>query len=273
MDQGLGNPQPLCIPKREVLNFDIPVLVNFQPDWVLVQGDTTTVMAAAVLAYYHQIKVGHVEAGLRTGDKFQPFPEEINRRVAGVVADLHFAPTEWSRQNLLRENTPDEQIVVTGNPAIAEAINGHGLKATTPEGSFAVHPEAFVSLADIPASLATLRYAGVLQRIGLAYLLAGAVVGYGLLRYLSQGGNVRDELGDGLDAEVAFNYLGQFDQVMPADGRWRWSGASAGAGRNPRDKQTHLISINARIINGVLQVPTKEKGKQLYIQPEKPEDR
>ncbi len=95
-----------------------PVLDDIQPDWVLVQGDTTTVMAAALLAYYHQIKVGHVEAGLRTGDKFQPFPEEINRRVAGVVADLHFAPTEWSRQNLLRENTPDEQIVVTGNTAI-----------------------------------------------------------------------------------------------------------------------------------------------------------
>ena len=95
-----------------------PVLRDFKPDWVLVQGDTTTVMASALLAYYHQIKVGHVEAGLRTHDKFQPFPEEINRRVAGVVADLHFAPTEWSRQNLLRENTPDEHIVVTGNPAI-----------------------------------------------------------------------------------------------------------------------------------------------------------
>jgi len=95
-----------------------PVLDDFQPDWVLVQGDTTTVMGSALLAYYHQIKVGHVEAGLRTGDKFQPFPEEINRRVAGVVADLHFAPTEWSRQNLLRENTPDNQIVVTGNTAI-----------------------------------------------------------------------------------------------------------------------------------------------------------
>jgi UDP-N-acetylglucosamine 2-epimerase (non-hydrolysing) len=95
-----------------------PVLTDLQPDWVLVQGDTTTVMSAALLAYYHQVKVGHVEAGLRTGDKFQPFPEEINRRVAGVIADLHFAPTEWSRQNLLRENVPDKQIVITGNPAI-----------------------------------------------------------------------------------------------------------------------------------------------------------
>ena len=74
-----------------------------KPDWVLVQGDTTTVMAAALAAYYRRIRVGHVEAGLRTGDKWQPFPEEINRRVAGVVADLHFAPTERSRANLLRE--------------------------------------------------------------------------------------------------------------------------------------------------------------------------
>ena len=95
-----------------------PVLIDLQPDWVLVQGDTTTVMAAALLAYYHQIKVGHVEAGLRTGDKFQPFPEEINRRVASVIADLHFAPTKWSRQNLLRENVPEQQIIVTGNTAI-----------------------------------------------------------------------------------------------------------------------------------------------------------
>jgi UDP-N-acetylglucosamine 2-epimerase (non-hydrolysing) len=75
-------------------------------------------MSAGLLAYYHHIKVGHVEAGLRTGDKYQPFPEEINRRVAGVVADLHFAPTEYARQNLLRENVPNEQILVTGNPAI-----------------------------------------------------------------------------------------------------------------------------------------------------------
>jgi len=94
------------------------VLIDFQPDWVLVQGDTTTVMSAALLAYYNHIKVGHVEAGLRTGDKYQPFPEEINRRIAGVVADLHFAPTEWSRNNLLLENIPDKNIVVTGNPVI-----------------------------------------------------------------------------------------------------------------------------------------------------------
>ncbi len=95
-----------------------PVLKQIQPDWVLVQGDTTTVMATALLCYYNHIHVGHVEAGLRTGDKWQPFPEEINRRVAGVAADLHFAPTEHSRQNLLREGVPDWRIVVTGNPVI-----------------------------------------------------------------------------------------------------------------------------------------------------------
>ena len=95
-----------------------PVFENLRPDWLLVQGDTTTVMAASLLAYYHQIKVGHVEAGLRTGDKWQPFPEEINRRVAAVVADLHFAPTDWAKRNLLKEGISEDVIFVTGNPVI-----------------------------------------------------------------------------------------------------------------------------------------------------------
>jgi len=95
-----------------------PVMADLKPDWILVQGDTTTVMAASLLAYYNRIRVGHVEAGLRTNNRWQPFPEEINRRIAGVIADLHFAPTEHSRQNLLKENVPDEAIIVTGNPAI-----------------------------------------------------------------------------------------------------------------------------------------------------------
>lgn len=95
-----------------------PVLRQLKPDWILVQGDTTTVMAAALLGYYNRIKIGHVEAGLRSGDKWQPFPEEINRSVVGVVADLHFAPTEWARQNLLKENVPPERILVTGNTVI-----------------------------------------------------------------------------------------------------------------------------------------------------------
>jgi UDP-N-acetylglucosamine 2-epimerase (non-hydrolysing) len=95
-----------------------PVLSDIHPDWVLIQGDTTTVMAAALLAYYHRIKIGHVEAGLRTHNKWHPFPEEINRRIAGVAADLHFAPTDWARQNLLNEGVPADQIILTGNPVI-----------------------------------------------------------------------------------------------------------------------------------------------------------
>jgi UDP-N-acetylglucosamine 2-epimerase (non-hydrolysing) len=95
-----------------------PVIVDLQPDWILVQGDTTTVMSAAILAYYHRIKVGHVEAGLRTYNKWLPFPEELNRRIAGVAADLHFAPTDWARQNLLREGVPPGHVVTTGNPVI-----------------------------------------------------------------------------------------------------------------------------------------------------------
>jgi UDP-N-acetylglucosamine 2-epimerase (non-hydrolysing) len=95
-----------------------PILSNYKPDWVLVQGDTTTVAITALLAYYRRIRVGHVEAGLRTHDKWQPFPEEINRRVAGVIADLHFAPTQWTKQNLLQEGIQESAIAVTGNPVI-----------------------------------------------------------------------------------------------------------------------------------------------------------
>jgi UDP-N-acetylglucosamine 2-epimerase (non-hydrolysing) len=95
-----------------------PVIAQVKPDWILVQGDTTTVMAAALLGFYHRVHVGHVEAGLRTHDRWQPFPEEINRRIAGVVADLHFAPTEHARRNLLTENIDPATIRVTGNPAI-----------------------------------------------------------------------------------------------------------------------------------------------------------
>jgi UDP-N-acetylglucosamine 2-epimerase (non-hydrolysing) len=95
-----------------------PILLDERPDWVLVQGDTTTVAAASLAAFYSRAKLGHVEAGLRTGDKWQPFPEEINRRVAGSIADLHFAPTQGSRQNLLREGISDDRILVTGNTVI-----------------------------------------------------------------------------------------------------------------------------------------------------------
>lgn len=95
-----------------------PVLSDFQPNWVLAQGDTTTVAITSLLCYYRRIKFGHVEAGLRTHDKWAPFPEEVNRRIAGVVADLHFAPTDWSKNNLLREGVDESIIKVTGNTVI-----------------------------------------------------------------------------------------------------------------------------------------------------------
>lgn len=95
-----------------------PVLEMERPDIVLVHGDTTTTLAASLAAYYSQTKVGHVEAGLRTGNKFSPFPEEINRRVAGAISDLHFAPTEAARFNLLREGVSTDDIYVTGNTVV-----------------------------------------------------------------------------------------------------------------------------------------------------------
>jgi UDP-N-acetylglucosamine 2-epimerase (non-hydrolysing) len=94
------------------------VLATERPDLILVQGDTTTTMAAALAAYYFRIPVGHVEAGLRTRDKYRPFPEEMNRRMTGSLADYHFAPTPWARDNLLAEGVPRERIWVTGNTVI-----------------------------------------------------------------------------------------------------------------------------------------------------------
>jgi UDP-N-acetylglucosamine 2-epimerase (non-hydrolysing) len=94
------------------------VLADFQPDIVLVHGDTTTTLAASLAAYYRQIPVGHVEAGLRTGNIYSPWPEEINRKVASAICELHFAPTEQSRDNLRGENVSDDRIVVTGNTVI-----------------------------------------------------------------------------------------------------------------------------------------------------------
>jgi len=94
------------------------VLRREQPDLVLVHGDTTTTFVAALAAFYLQIPVGHVEAGLRTRDKHRPFPEEINRHLAGVLTDYHFAPTPWARDNLLAEGVAPERIWVTGNTVI-----------------------------------------------------------------------------------------------------------------------------------------------------------
>jgi UDP-N-acetylglucosamine 2-epimerase (non-hydrolysing) len=95
-----------------------PVLAEFNPDLVLVHGDTTTTLAASLAAYYQRIPVGHVEAGLRTGNILSPWPEEVNRKVAGAITRLHFAPTERSKQNLTAENVSENHIFVTGNTVI-----------------------------------------------------------------------------------------------------------------------------------------------------------
>ncbi|WP_342387685.1 non-hydrolyzing UDP-N-acetylglucosamine 2-epimerase [Salinicoccus bachuensis] len=88
------------------------------PDMILVHGDTTTTFAGSLAAFYNEVDIGHVEAGLRTNNKYSPFPEEMNRQMTGVLADLHFAPTETSKENLLRENKKEDGISVTGNTAI-----------------------------------------------------------------------------------------------------------------------------------------------------------
>ena len=98
------------------------VIAKAQPDLILVHGDTTTTFAGSLAAYYAQIQLGHVEAGLRTGNKFSPYPEEMNRKLTGSLADFHFAPTTVSRNNLLKENVPEEAVYVTGNTVI-DALN------------------------------------------------------------------------------------------------------------------------------------------------------
>lgn len=105
------------ITTRVITELD-PIIEKANPDIILVHGDTTTTFAASISAFYHQIKVGHVEAGLRTWNKLSPYPEEINRQLTDVLADLYFAPTQLSRNNLLKENHPDKNIYVTGNTAI-----------------------------------------------------------------------------------------------------------------------------------------------------------
>ncbi len=94
------------------------VIKETKPDIVLVHGDTTTTFASALAAYYQKVAIGHVEAGLRTFNKYSPYPEEMNRQMVGVMADMHFAPTELSRENLLAEGKKDDTIIITGNTAI-----------------------------------------------------------------------------------------------------------------------------------------------------------
>jgi len=129
-----------------------PVLEDFNPDYVFVHGDTTTTMATSLAAFYNQSKVCHVEAGLRTNDKWSPFPEEINRQVTSRIAHLHFAPTETSRYNLRKENIADAAIIVTGNTVIDALL--HSVEKV------ASKPSAFVTsmaaqLGDAPMILVT----------------------------------------------------------------------------------------------------------------------
>lgn len=115
------SPSQVC--GRVFMQLD-PVVEIEQPDWVLVQGDTTSAMVASLVAYYRAVKIGHVEAGLRTYNKREPFPEEMNRRITGLLADMHWAPTETARANLLREGVGEDQIRVTGNPVIDALLEG-----------------------------------------------------------------------------------------------------------------------------------------------------
>lgn len=110
-----------------------PVLEEYQPNLVLVQGDTSTTFFAALAAFYQQVPVGHVEAGLRTGDISAPWPEEMNRRVTSILAGLHFAPTEQSRDNLLREGIEPESILVTGNTVIDALLDVIQLIDSSPQ--------------------------------------------------------------------------------------------------------------------------------------------
>ena len=111
-DQGLA-----ALSARLLVGID-DYLARSSPDLMLVQGDTTTVLCASLAAFYRKIPVGHVEAGLRTSNRFSPFPEEMNRVLASRLVDLHFAPTDWARDNLLREGEPPGQVFVTGNTVI-----------------------------------------------------------------------------------------------------------------------------------------------------------
>jgi UDP-N-acetylglucosamine 2-epimerase (non-hydrolysing) len=115
--------QTLCQLSAALFSTLEPVVNEVKPDWILAQGDTTSVMVAALTAFYHRIRFGHVEAGLRSRDIYKPFPEEINRRVADMVTQLYFAPTETARQELLSEGCSSKDIFVTGNTVIDSLQN------------------------------------------------------------------------------------------------------------------------------------------------------
>jgi UDP-N-acetylglucosamine 2-epimerase (non-hydrolysing) len=140
------------ITSRAVSGLD-EVLRTERPDFVLVQGDTTTAFVGALVAYYHQIPCGHIEAGLRTGDKFAPFPEEMNRKLIGSIADLHFAPTERAKQNLLREGVDEQSIFVTGNTVVDALLwTLHRLDTSDPSPVSRPSPHSVSSLVPRPSS-------------------------------------------------------------------------------------------------------------------------
>ncbi|ORJ29959.1 UDP-N-acetyl glucosamine 2-epimerase [Streptococcus oralis subsp. tigurinus] len=114
----VGKNQSLLDITGKILEKFDPVVKQELPDMILVHGDTTTTFAASLVAFYNQVRIGHVEAGLRTFDKYSPFPEEMNRQMTDSLADLYFAPTSESKENLLKENHPESAIVITGNTAI-----------------------------------------------------------------------------------------------------------------------------------------------------------
>ena len=114
----MGKSQTLLDITSKILNQLDPVIKKEKPDMVLVHGDTTTTFAASLVTFYNQVRIGHVEAGLRTFDKYSPYPEEMNRQMTDDLTDLYFAPTCESKANLLKENHPESSIVVTGNTAI-----------------------------------------------------------------------------------------------------------------------------------------------------------
>ena len=114
----MGKNQSLLDITTKILQKFDPIVKKELPDMILVHGDTTTTFVASLVAFYNQVRIGHVEAGLRTFDKYSPFPEEMNRQMTDNLADLYFAPTTDSKENLLKENHPESSIIITGNTAI-----------------------------------------------------------------------------------------------------------------------------------------------------------
>lgn len=191
------------------------VLRQVEPDMTVAQGDTTTVLAAALASYYHRIPFAHVEAGLRTDDKFAPFPEEMNRRVAGALTDLHFAPTERSRENLLREGVPPERIHVSGNTVvdavqrIAAAEAGPPLEAAT---------EAFLAATPRPVLVTAHRresFGAPMESICRALVaIAEAGTGAGLVYPVHPNPNVRRTVGALLDGHPQIHLCEPVDYLQ-----------------------------------------------------------